>query len=375
MLNRRALLRSVGLGGVAGLRLRRGTAAAWTGADPTLASGEVGVETDAGNMKRRGRRLVGSRLPRQRIDEATTFASADIPPVLIESTPAVIDTYDTGGTPGERRYRFGSNGGSWRVRAMSDDGATALSTPFRVTPFAVTLAEDGQTIDASAAASVTVPDATAATHALNRQSGDARYRSTSGLLTARPAASSDNAGALYFATDANGGTVYRSTGSGWAQIAASVANPNVLIAHKSANETVNNSTIPQADDHLTLTVASATTYLVEGCLLYSSSPAADLKFRFANYDSGTGAILDWGSPGPALTSTAQTRASIMVRQNKTAAQVGGVAVGTGLIVPFMGSLTTGSTATNIVVEWAQNIADATDTVVHRGSWVKLTKVA
>jgi hypothetical protein len=47
--------------------------------------------------------------------------------------------------------------------------------------------------------------------------------SQSGTLSARPAASSVIAGTFYFATDDNGGTVYRSDGSSWTKIAASVA--------------------------------------------------------------------------------------------------------------------------------------------------------
>lgn len=43
----------------------------------------------------------------------------------------------------------------------------------------------------------------------------------SGLLTARPAASAANAGLLYFATDDNGGTLYRSDGSAWTKVSAS----------------------------------------------------------------------------------------------------------------------------------------------------------
>lgn len=43
-----------------------------------------------------------------------------------------------------------------------------------------------------------------------------------GVLGSRPAAASNNSGLLYFATDDNGGTLYRSTGSSWVQVAAAV---------------------------------------------------------------------------------------------------------------------------------------------------------
>jgi len=44
----------------------------------------------------------------------------------------------------------------------------------------------------------------------------------SGLLSGRPSAASANNGLLYFATDDNGGTLYRSTGTSWVQVAAAV---------------------------------------------------------------------------------------------------------------------------------------------------------
>ncbi len=44
----------------------------------------------------------------------------------------------------------------------------------------------------------------------------------SGTLAARPAAAAGNAGKFYLATDTNGGTMYRSTGSSWVQVALGV---------------------------------------------------------------------------------------------------------------------------------------------------------
>ena len=43
-----------------------------------------------------------------------------------------------------------------------------------------------------------------------------------GTLASRPAAAAGNAGKFYFATDTNGGTMYRSTGSSWVQAAQGV---------------------------------------------------------------------------------------------------------------------------------------------------------
>src|SRR5204862_4965950 len=41
-----------------------------------------------------------------------------------------------------------------------------------------------------------------------------------GTLAARPVAAAGNAGYLYFATDVNGGTLYRSDGTTWSKVAA-----------------------------------------------------------------------------------------------------------------------------------------------------------
>lgn len=45
----------------------------------------------------------------------------------------------------------------------------------------------------------------------------------SGVLSARPAAATANAGYLYLATDVDGGTLYRSTGSAWVQVSTGVS--------------------------------------------------------------------------------------------------------------------------------------------------------
>ena len=47
----------------------------------------------------------------------------------------------------------------------------------------------------------------------------------SGTLAQRPLSSAANAGFLYLATDADGGTLYRSNGAGWVQAASGVSNP------------------------------------------------------------------------------------------------------------------------------------------------------
>lgn len=49
---------------------------------------------------------------------------------------------------------------------------------------------------------------------------------SAGIDADKPVAASGNAGNAYFSTDVNGGTLYRSNGTSWVQIAAGVANDN-----------------------------------------------------------------------------------------------------------------------------------------------------
>lgn len=54
-----------------------------------------------------------------------------------------------------------------------------------------------------------------------------------GLLADRPAAAAENAGYLYFATDSNGGTVFRSNGTTWTAITVGFSNVAILDATQS----------------------------------------------------------------------------------------------------------------------------------------------
>jgi hypothetical protein len=57
-----------------------------------------------------------------------------------------------------------------------------------------------------------------------------------GLESAKPAASSSNDGYLYFATDTGGGTLYRSNGSSWVQVALGVTEGATPDAHASSHQ-------------------------------------------------------------------------------------------------------------------------------------------
>lgn len=72
-----------------------------------------------------------------------------------------------------------------------------------------------------------------------------------GLLGARPSPSVANAGQLYFATDDNGGTLYRSTGSSWVRIAKGLSSiaKGTLGARPAANAAPAGQLYLATDDH------------------------------------------------------------------------------------------------------------------------------
>lgn len=74
--------------------------------------------------------------------------------------------------------------------------------------------------------------------------------SQSGTLAARPAAASVIAGTLYFATDDNGGTLARSTGSAWAAVApgAAVAGGTIIDATSRTSDATSTTVYPTRTD-------------------------------------------------------------------------------------------------------------------------------
>lgn len=137
-----------------------------------------------------------------------------------------------------------------------------------------------------------------------------------------------------------------------------------LFAVKSSDETVNNSAVFQSDDHLTLSVASSTTYHVEAWWCYTSGTTPDIKFRWS---VPTGATLRWSAVG---TNISGTFAEPFL---DTATEPGFAGNGSDAIVRVMGLLVT-SNAGTLLVQWAQQTANASNTVLKAGSWLKLTKV-
>lgn len=126
------------------------------------------------------------------------------------------------------------------------------------------------------------------------------------------------------------------------------------------------------DTHLAgISVAASSVYTVEVYGVYQAGATGQIKFQMT---FPSGATMESGSwhydPG-----TDDWQANTSISQSSPAAFVVGL-TGTGGNVPFRlaGSLHVGATAGTLALQWAQNVSNATATILRKGSWMRVVKV-
>ena len=150
----------------------------------------------------------------------------------------------------------------------------------------------------------------------------------------------------------------------------------ILRAFKAADETVNNSDTYQDDDHLVVTVTATTNYIVEvvlGVRNASATPSFKLQFTvpsITNY-SGTGIYntIDDVSYSNVVQSTLTTSPGAIITGGTCSTGAGYTAH-----VYLSGVLEVAGTGGAFQIQWAQQTAHASDTIVKRGSYIKLTEI-
>lgn len=133
-------------------------------------------------------------------------------------------------------------------------------------------------------------------------------------------------------------------------------------AVKSADETVTSSTVLQNDDHLFVSVAANTTYLLELVFVFNANASGDLKTTFTVPASTTGTLLatsDAGtSAGVSMTSTAVWDGTGADEQGR-----------------MWGRVVTSSTSGTVRLQWAQNASFGTGTIIRNGSFLRITRIS
>lgn len=199
------------------------------------------------------------------------------------------------------------------------------------------------------------------------------YATTAARDTAIP---SPTQGMFCYVTSvsAGGRTLMGYTGTAWVPYFSSP-----LYAVKAANESVTSSITFQNDDHLVLAVEANTNYTLTGFLLANGDIDGDLKLQFTYPVS---AAITYGLVAPALPNTgnSNTDANLGGRPEDASSPSNTVEIGTTTsstnptTVIFMGYLSVGATAGNLVLQWAQQTSSATATTLLKNSWIKLERV-
>jgi len=142
-----------------------------------------------------------------------------------------------------------------------------------------------------------------------------------------------------------------------------------VFAVKPADTTRNNTATQAADPDLVVPVAANTVYLIEGFLPYNSNTTADIAF---GWTLPAGSTMAWTVNG--LQTGATTGQDTIVRGsvNETAVQGVGGAGATDVVALPLGTLTTGTTAGNLTLRWAQNTANVSNTILRANSWIRAT---
>lgn len=141
---------------------------------------------------------------------------------------------------------------------------------------------------------------------------------------------------------------------------------------KSANTTKNNDATVADDPHLTIANVPIGTYAVRAFLKYESSTAADFKAGLTATSGASASLAPRGLISTATTSTSGVNSQASYALANTP-PLGGVGAGTQVGAELVGTLTL-TTAGTVTVKWAQNTADATDTILYADSWLILTKL-
>lgn len=195
--------------------------------------------------------------------------------------------------------------------------------------------------------------------------------SSAGLLSARPAASADNSRDLYFATDVDGGTLYRSNGSSWVQVAPGVNDDEVLIL-KGTDETRTATTTVADDSDLVFPVLANENWHAEWTLFVTStSVTPDIKLT-VNVPAGTSG--HWGAQGLATGSTGNSGDMNGAANGFASTQSYAAFSGITLIRVFATALV-GGTAGDVRLQWAQNTSDAAGVTLESTCVLRATKLS
>ncbi len=143
-----------------------------------------------------------------------------------------------------------------------------------------------------------------------------------------------------------------------------VSAPIILKARKNSDESVQNSSTLQNDNNLVLTLEANRQYIVDGILFVSAgSILPDLKIAIAPPSGSTLAIGYLNDVSRGVLSGGTTSSNIPLPAGSTK-----------IPVHFSGTVVTGATGGDAVLQWAQNTSNANATTIHTGSFIRAEEI-
>ena len=127
-----------------------------------------------------------------------------------------------------------------------------------------------------------------------------------------------------------------------------------LVVFKTSDEVVNNSSILQDDDALTIPVAANERFWFSVILFFDSGTIPNFKYGFSG---PSGATIRWE----------RAVSGVVVQTESDSAVKAGSGVGVQLMIQLRGSIEVAGTAGSLTFQWAQGTAHASDTTVQIGS--------
>jgi len=165
---------------------------------------------------------------------------------------------------------------------------------------------------------------------------------------------------------------YRSLKAGAVATKASLDDRELLSVVKSANESVSSSTVDQADNELTLPVAANAIYHVSCAFIVSGPTGGDWKYTWAFPAGATGQQF---GHGPAVAVTTVRATEIHARSSPIATSLGyGTDGSENSAIREELFISTSTTAGNLTLTWAQQVATVGATTVLAGSWITAYRV-
>lgn len=153
-----------------------------------------------------------------------------------------------------------------------------------------------------------------------------------------------------------------------------------VLARATSDITVNNSVTQVNATGLVVAVEANAVYAFDGWIYYETNPTADIKFGVTG-PSGYSAVMSWRGP-PVSTNPVVNQERINYIDSGAFApgnySLGGDDEFTGSVwitAEPKGVITIGATAGSFQVIFAQNTANASNTKVKAGSWIRIMRLA